>query len=62
MATVAVNCNFTGRVLHHQPTCALIERYLDRLGAYLRRTADQPDAGADRSGRADDMQTNEQEQ
>jgi hypothetical protein len=62
MTTVAVNCAFPGRVLDHLPTCALIERHHGRLGAYLRWTPDQPDADADRSNRADDTQTNEQEQ
>lgn len=40
----------------------LIERRLDRLGAYLARTADQPDADAHRSGLADDTRTKPQEQ
>jgi len=62
MTTVAVNCACAGRVLDHLHTCALIERGFGRLGAYLRWTADQHDSDADRSGRADDTQTNEKEQ
>jgi DNA-binding transcriptional ArsR family regulator len=40
----------------------LIEHSLDRLGAYLASTADQPDADADRPGIADDTPTDLREQ